>query len=191
MESRSYPAIGDKVNVIGRDELKLVYSAIGEGGITIGSLHDDDNIPARVMVDGLVTRHFAILGSTGVGKSSGVAIILDEVMKARPKLRIFLLDGHNEYGRCFGSRAHVVNASNLKLPFWLFNFEEFVDVLYGGRPGVDEEIDILAEHIPTAKGMYLQHRVAQDRASVRRVDLKRTGYTVDTPVLMCCRTLST
>jgi hypothetical protein len=178
----SYPAIGDKVNVIRRDELKLVYSAIGEGGITIGSLHDDDNIPARVMVDGLVTRHFAILGSTGVGKSSGVAIILDGIMKARPNLRIILLDGHNEYGRCFGAIAHVVNASNLKLPFWLFNFEEFVDALYGGRPGVDEEIDILAEHIPTAKGLYLQHRLAQDRASVRRVDPKRTGYTVDTPV---------
>ena len=123
-----------------------------------------------------------MLGSTGVGKSSGVAVILNEILDARPNLRIFLLDGHNEFGRCFGARANVVNASNLKLPFWLFNFEEFVDVLYGGRPGVDEEIDILAEHIPIAKGMYLMHRMAQDRAAVRRVDPRRAGYTVDTPV---------
>ncbi len=178
----NYPAIGDRVSVIGHEELSLIYSAPAESGIEIGYLHDDETIPARVLVDGLVTRHFAVLGSTGVGKSSGVAILVNGIMDARPKLRVFLLDSHNEFGRCFGARANIVNASTLKLPFWLFNFEELVDVVYGGRPGVDEEIDILAEHIPTAKGMYLQHRMSQDRAMVRRVDPKRVGYTIDTPV---------
>ena len=61
------------------------------------------------------------------------------------RLRVFLLDVHNEYGRCFGDRALVLNPRNLKLPFWLFNFEEIVDVLFAGRPGVPEELDILAE----------------------------------------------
>ncbi|MEQ1843634.1 MAG: hypothetical protein ABL994_24780, partial [Verrucomicrobiales bacterium] len=32
----------------------------------------------------------------------------------------------------------VLNQGNLKLPFWLFNLEEFVDVIFGGRPGVPE-----------------------------------------------------
>ena len=49
---------------------------------------------------------------------------------------MFLIDPHNEYGRCFGEKALVLNPRNLKLPFWLFNFEEIVDVLFGGRPGV-------------------------------------------------------
>jgi hypothetical protein len=70
-----------------------------------------------------------------------------------PNLRIFLLDVHNEYGRCFGDRSLVLNPRNLKLPFWLFNFEEIVDVLFAGRPGVPEELDILAEVIPMAKGL--------------------------------------
>ena len=178
----NYPAIGDAVDVIGRDELRVTYSDATKGGITIGSLHQDQDIPARALLEGLITRHFAVLGSTGVGKSSGVAILLNEILDARPSLRIFLLDVHNEYARCFGPRAAVVNASNLKLPFWLFNFEELVDVLFGGKPAVEDEIDILAEHIPTAKGMYLMHRLAQDRSSLRKVDPKRTGYTVDTPV---------
>ena len=78
--------------------------------------------------------------------------------RARPNLRIFLLDVHNEYGRCFGDRALVLNPRNLKLPFWLFNFEEIVDVLFGGRPGVPEELDILAEVIPMAKGIYTQYQ---------------------------------
>ncbi|MBV8472739.1 MAG: ATP-binding protein, partial [Hyphomicrobiales bacterium] len=83
--------------------------------------------------------------------------------------------------RCFGSRANVVNAATLKLPFWLFNFEEFVDALYYGRPGVEEEIDILAELIPMAKGMYQGHRGSGERAALRRVE-RRAGYGVDTPV---------
>jgi DNA helicase HerA-like ATPase len=178
----NYPAIGDAVDVIGRDELRVIYSEATKGGITIGALHEDKDIPARALIDGLITRHFAVLGSTGVGKSSGVAVILNELLDLRPHLRVFLLDVHNEYARCFGPRAAVVNASNLKLPFWLFNFEEFVDVMFGGKPAVEDEIDILAEHIPIAKGMYLMHRLQQDRSSLRKIDPKKSGYTVDTPV---------
>ena len=129
----------------------------------------------------MLTKHFAVLGSTGVGKSTGVSLLLNEILKARPNLRIFLLDVHNEYGRCFGDRALVLNPRNLKLPFWLFNFEEIVDVLFAGRPGVPEELDILAEVIPMAKGIYTQYQNA-DRLGLKRVDPKQIGYTVDTPV---------
>ena len=87
----------------------------------------------------------------------------------RADVRIFLLDGHNEFGRCFGERANVVNASNLKLPFWLFNFEEIVDVIYGGRPAVEAEIDILAEHDPDRQ----RHVSAAQRASVDRLVLRK------------------
>jgi uncharacterized protein len=177
-----YPAIGDPAAAIGKDELRLIYKSSSANAINIGHLHQDELIPAYIDVDNLITKHFAVLGSTGVGKSSGVAVILGEILKARPDLRIFMLDGHNEFGRCFGERANVVNAANLKLPFWLLNFEEIVDVLYGGRPGVEAEIDILAELMPIAKGMYLQHKAAVDRLTLRKIDAKNAGFTVDTPV---------
>ncbi|HEX2365082.1 MAG TPA: DUF87 domain-containing protein, partial [Bradyrhizobium sp.] len=130
-----------------------------------------------------LSKHFAVLGSTGVGKSTGVSLLLNEILKARPNLRVFLLDVHNEYGRCFGDRAQVLNPRNLKLPFWLFNFEEIVDVLFAGRPGVPEELDILAEVIPMAKGLYTQYQNS-DRVGLglKRADPKQVGYTVDTPV---------
>jgi DNA helicase HerA-like ATPase len=105
---------------------------------------------------------------------------LNEILKARPNLRIFLLDVHNEYGRCFGERSLVLNPRNLRLPFWLFNFEEIVDVLFAGRPGVPEELDVLAEVIPQAKGLYTQYQ-NNDRFGLKR-DPKQVGYTVDTPV---------
>ena len=111
----------------------MIYRASGESAIEIGHLHQDETIPAVVDVDNLLTKHFAILGSTGVGKSSGVAVILNEILDARPALRIFMLDGHNEFGRCFGERANVVHPGNFKLPFWLFNFEETLEAFFAAR----------------------------------------------------------
>jgi uncharacterized protein len=178
----AYPAIGDTASIIGTDELRLVYRATSAKMVNIGALHHDDTISATLDVDNLLSKHFAILGSTGVGKSSGVAVLISEILDVRPDLRVFLLDGHSEYGRCFGPRANVVSAATLKLPFWLFNFEEFVDALYYGRPGVDEEIDILAEQIPIAKSIYQAQRGSSERATLRRIDPRNAGFTVDTPV---------
>ena len=178
----NYPAIGDPAALMTSRELRLVYDFSGADTINIGRLHQDESIGAYVNVDEMLNKHFAVLGTTGVGKSSGVAMILKQVMQVRPQLRIFLLDGHNEYGRCFGDNAHVLNPRNLKLPFWLFNFEEMVDVIFGGRPGSDEEVAILSEAIPLAKGMYTQSRTASDRLVIKKSDPKSTGFTVDTPV---------
>ena len=177
-----YPAIGDAVMLIGSDELALIYRIAGRDTINVGELQQAPEIAAYVDVDEMLSKHFAVLGSTGVGKSCGVALILQQILETRPNLRVFLLDGHNEYARCFGDRAQVLTPRNVRLPFWLFNFEEIVDVFFGGRPGVDEEVEILAEVIPIAKGMYLQYKSSADRLALKRTDPRTTGYTVDTPV---------
>src|ERR1700761_8294601 len=176
-----YPTIGDTVELISSQELRTVYAPSGSDQINVGTLQQDRTVTAYVDVEEMLNKHFAVLGSTGVGKSTGVSLLLNEILKARPNLRVFLLDVHNEYGRCFGDRALVLNPRNLKLPFWLFNFEEIVDVLFAGRPGVSEELDILAEVIPMAKGLYTQYQNAE-RIGLKRADPKQIGYTVDTPV---------
>jgi DNA helicase HerA-like ATPase len=177
----NYPTIGDNVDLITNQDLRTVYAPSGSDQINIGTLQQDKSVIAYVDVEEMLSKHFAILGSTGVGKSTSVSLLLNEILRARPNLRIFLLDVHNEYGRCFGDRSLVLNPRNLKLPFWLFNFEEIVDVLFAGRPGVPEELDILAEVIPMAKGLYTQYQNS-DRLGLKRVDPKTVGYTVDTPV---------
>src|SRR6266853_1067729 len=177
----NYPTIGDAVELITNEELRTVYAPTGSDQINIGTLQQDSSVIAYVDIEEMLSKHFAVLGSTGVGKSSGVSLLLNEILKSRPNLRIFLLDVHNEYGRCFGDRSLVLNPRNLKLPFWLFNFEEIVDVLFAGRPGVPEELDILAEVVPIAKGVYTQYQNA-DRVGLKRIDPKTVGYTVDTPV---------
>jgi DNA helicase HerA-like ATPase len=171
-----YPSIGDAAFVITHEELKIIYDISGKDTIDIGSLQQDDSLRAYVNIDEMLSKHFAVLGTTGVGKSSGVAVILNEILARRPDLRIFLVDPHNEYGRCFGDRSQVLTPANLRLPFWLFNFEEMVDVIFRGRPGVDEELDVLAELLPIARKAY----AVGDRSS-RKSD-PRAGFTVDTPV---------
>jgi uncharacterized protein len=177
----NYPTIGDAVELITNQELRTVYAPTGSDQIDVGTLQQDPSVIAYVDIEEMLSKHFAVLGSTGVGKSTGVSLLLNEILKARPNLRIFLLDVHNEYGRSFGERSLVLNPRNLRLPFWLFNFEEFVDVLFGGRPGVPEELDVLAEVIPVAKGIYTQYQNS-DRLALKRTDPKSVGYTVDTPV---------
>ena len=169
------------MDVLTNQQLRTVYAPSKAEQINIGTLQQDPSVVAYVDVEDMLSKHFAVLGSTGVGKSSGVSLLLNEVLRVRPNLRVFLLDVHNEYGRCFGDKSLVLNPRNLKLPFWLFNFEEFVDVIFGGRPGVPEELEVLVELIPVAKATYTQYQSA-DRVGLKRVDPKTVGYTADTPV---------
>lgn len=178
----SFPAIGDAVDLLTPADLRVVYQVSAANTAGIGALYQDPETPACIKVNDLITKHFAVLGTTGVGKSSGVAVILDQIMRVQQSVRIFLLDVHNEYAACFGDRASVINTRNLKLPFWLFNLEEIADVIYGGRSAVDEEIEILAEVIPLAKSKYAQYKETNDRQIVKRSIGKSAGYTVDTPV---------
>jgi DNA helicase HerA-like ATPase len=177
-----YPTIGDPVDVLSANELRTIYTPTGSDHINVGALQQDSTITAYVNIEEMLNKHFAVLGSTGVGKSTSVSLLLNEILVARPNLRVFLLDVHNEYGRCFGSRSLVLNPRNLKLPFWLFNFEEFVDVIFGGRPGVPEEMEVLSEVIPIAKATYLQYGNADRNSALKRADPRATGFTQDTPV---------
>ncbi len=174
-----YPNIGDAAIMLTENMLRLVYGTADADRAYIGDLQQNTNIRVHIDIDHLVSRHFAILGTTGVGKSSGVALILQNILDTRPNLRILLIDPHNEYGHCFGHRAQALTPGNLRLPFWLFNLEEIVEAFFGGRSGTDEEIEILAEVIPLAKGAYLQYRTGGDRNITKKRD---AGFTADTPV---------
>ncbi len=177
-----YPNIGDGADLLSDADLRLVYGVADRDHGHIGDLQQNPDIGVHIDIDHLVSRHFAVLGATGVGKSSGVAIILQQILATRPNLRIFLVDPHNEYAPCFGDKAQVLTPRNLRLPFWLFNFEEIVDVFFGGRPGVEEEVEILADVIPVAKSAYLQYKAGPASSLSKRKDPRDAGFTADTPV---------
>jgi hypothetical protein len=178
-----YPTIGDPAVLMSDRELRLIYSGRSGKPSNVGVLQQDPSIATQIDIEQLVSKHFAVLGTTGTGKSNGVALLLQQTLEERPDLRIFLIDPHNEYGRCFGEKAQVLTPRNLRLPFWLFNFEETVDAFFGGRPGVEEEVEILSEAIPLPKAAYVQLKGgSSERGLMKKKDTRDAGYGVDTPV---------
>ena len=66
-------------------------------------------------------------------------------------MRIVILDPHNEYSSVFRRESSTVEANRFELPFWLFQFEEFLEVVYRGTPAPLEESDFLREAIADAR----------------------------------------
>jgi hypothetical protein len=176
-----YPKLDSPLMPIGHDALSIIFDTSGPNTINIGYLQQDPSIGAYIDVDNMVRKHFAIFGSTGAGKSSAVSVLLRGVMEARPKLRILLIDPHNEYAACFGNHAHVVRPGNLRLPYWLFNFDEMQEIIFGRRSNIEDEVGLLAELIPLAKNEYAK-KDAAGAGGYRSTATEGAGYTVDTPV---------
>ena len=129
-------------------ELESVYRAaeynVSETTISpmvpIGNYVGSNNAICRANIDKLFGHHFAILGSTGSGKSGTVASILHSILDyehdaQKLKPRIIIVDPHGEYAKAFGESAVVYRAYNdaaavtvegelLKLPYWLMSSDE-------------------------------------------------------------------
>jgi uncharacterized protein len=176
-----YPLLGDRVRVASKLELQTAFCGDTRGSVRIGCIRQEPTIPAMVKVDDLLGKHFAILGTTGTGKSCTTALVLRAILGANPAAHIILLDPHNEYATAFPEWAEVVSPRNMQLPYWLLTFEELTEVLIGDADEHKAEIDILAELIPIAKSRYSTGRVKESTA-LRRGVLDPGRFTVDTPV---------
>jgi DNA helicase HerA-like ATPase len=151
-----FPTVGDRVFTTDAHDLALVYARPASGGVRIGTIHQDRSIPAYVSPDNLLGKHFAILGTTGTGKSCAAALLLHRITETHPDAHILLLDPHNEYAAAFGGRAEVIGAGTLSLPYWLFSFEELAAaVLQGGEADdMRQEAALLADLVVRAKALY-------------------------------------
>ena len=120
-----YPkcVLGDAVYGSTIEDLSKVYAKPSVSCVRVGSVHQDKSLPAFVITDDLLGKHFAILGTTGSGKSCAVALILRAILSRHSNGHVLLLDPHNEYSRAFGQAAELVTTDDLELPYWLLNFE--------------------------------------------------------------------
>jgi hypothetical protein len=152
----AFPALGDGVFTTTQEDLSRVYVRPGVSAVRIGTIHQDQSLPAYIFPDDLLGKHMAVLGTTGSGKSCAVALILRAILGHHPNAHIVLLDPHNEYARAFGESAEVLSPGSLELPFWLFNSEEIVEVLLDLEAKSGPEATILNELIPVAKLDFLE-----------------------------------
>ncbi|WP_332685129.1 ATP-binding protein [Bosea sp. (in: a-proteobacteria)] len=164
----TYPPIGALAHRIRSHDLAAVHDLGERNGVAIGTLTQDAAVPATVCIERLLSRHFAVLGTTGVGKSSAVALILRKAVAEKPNLRVLILDPHNEYAHAFPENSVRIDAQTLDLPFWAFRFDEFADIVFRGRPPVEDEAEILREVIAVARSRYRStaaHDMARDLGS--------------------------
>lgn len=166
-----YPVLDDDIFLATRDELGQIYARPAVSNVRIGTVHPDHELPAYLLTDDLLGKHFAILGSTGSGKSCSAALILRALLAEHRNGHVVLLDPHNEYSHAFGDIADVIHSNQLQLPYWLLNFEEIIEVIIGrGRPNTETEAAILKKAIIIAK-----HKFMGGNGDANEI-------TVDTPV---------
>ncbi len=167
-----HPVPESAVYAVDADDMHALYDEPSIADFRVGVLYDDAQQPAFVQIDDLLGKHFAVLGSTGSGKSCTVALILSSILNAHPNAHVLMLDPHNEYASAFGDQAEILNVDNLRLPLWLLDSEEAVRVLVvGGSPAERE-----------TQAMILRDTILRARRHFAGDVAGSSSITVDTPV---------
>ncbi|WP_429174107.1 ATP-binding protein [Ensifer sp. LBL] len=173
-----YPYLGAIAHRIRAADLARIYDSGRNDSCIIGKLTQDESLDATIHVPSMLAKHFAIVGTTGVGKSTAVTLLLNKAISADPKLRVLILDPHNEFAAAFPDLAVVIDTDTLDLPFWFFRLDEFAEVIFRGRPAPPDELDMLRDIIPEAKKAF---RGGGSDGIVRR-QTEKSSITADTPV---------
>jgi DNA helicase HerA-like ATPase len=147
-----YPTPGCRVFPVSTADLKQIYAADDRASIDIGTVYPTKDIRAAMYVDAMLGKHFALLGSTGTGKSTAAALILHRICELAPQGHIVMVDPHGEYSAAFKENGAIYDVSNLQMPYWLMNFEEHCEV-FVTSDGSDSQIDadILAKCLLMAR----------------------------------------
>ncbi|MCW1384040.1 DUF87 domain-containing protein [Novosphingobium sp. KCTC 2891] len=135
-----YPIPGALVYPATSGDLRQIYASDGRANVTIGTVFPSKDIRAGLYVDAFLGKHFALLGSTGTGKSTSAALILHRICEMTPQGHVVMIDPHGEYSQAFRGIGHLLDVSNLQMPYWLMNFEEHCEVFLTSV-GSDRQID--------------------------------------------------
>jgi len=175
----SLPTLGDAVLLADKHDLTRVYAPPQAASIKIGSLFQEDSVPARLMVDDLLAKHFLVVGSTGSGKSSAVTCILQRLLSDHAHAHVVILDIHNEYSAAFGGLVEPISLDTFSLPFWMLDFPEMCAALVQRDAHYDAEVEILSDAVVAAKKRY--NDSATSRSGALRKAEGNVVITVDTP----------
>ncbi|RYY42623.1 MAG: DUF87 domain-containing protein, partial [Sphingomonadales bacterium] len=74
-----YPVPGTPVFPVSTADLKQIYAADDRAHIEVGNVYPTKYIRAALYIDSMLGKHFALLGSTGTGKSTAAALILHRI----------------------------------------------------------------------------------------------------------------
>jgi hypothetical protein len=189
-----YPAIGDPVYLVTADDLARLYGRTATAGPThvrVGHVANAPQLPASLDLNALVSRHVAVVGSTGTGKSSTVSGLLHQLgdRGRYPGSRIVVVDVHGEYGGGLGDLADARKVQigtrgtgdetdgpsqpkPLFLPYWALTVDELIGLTFGSLD--DASNAAVRDWLLAAKRGYAQRH--------RELGLEDADVTADTPL---------
>jgi len=183
-----YPTVSDAVHLVTEHDLRRIYGTPDRPNfVRVGHLASAESIPALIDVDKLVTRHSAVVGTTGAGKSTTVAGLLASLSESDryPSARILVLDIHGEYAAALQDRASVFRISPviakgekaLHVPYWAMTFDELLAITFGNL--TDSDRGAVLDRITTMK---VESAQAAADAGKPYAGVTGSNITVDSPV---------
>lgn len=175
-----YPTIDDEVHIVTDNDLKEIHATDSPSAVSIGTLASSDSLPAYIDVDKLLSRHGAIIGSTGSGKSNTVTSILRSLTSGLfPKSKIILIDPHSEYHTALKDYSKVFSiddvTNTLKIPFWGLSYNELALVLFDKKQAAD-----------TAQDISIQEKILEHKLAVcdklKSGSINKEAVTIDSPI---------
>lgn len=174
-----YPTTGDKVHLVTINDLDIIYGGYQEANsITVGNISVSESLDAKIDLDKLISRHCAIVGSTGSGKSNSVSVLLEAIAKRNfPSSRILVIDPHGEYNDALSKYSRVIETSpkddknKLYIPFWALPFNELIKIFSGNLTDANRE--------------YIREKVVESKiasAIENKIDVPTESITADAPI---------
>lgn len=186
-----YPTIDDEVHLVSEDDLARIYGEEGKQNhmIRVGYIAGSESIDALVDINKLITRHSAIVGTTGSGKSTTVAGLLNVLSNSErfPSARIIVLDIHGEYGKALKNKANIYKINpdsnipeenTLNIPYWAMSFDELISLTLGQID--DKDKGFILERITELKKKSVEIARANNPDSYPGVSLDNLN--VDSPI---------
>lgn len=176
----NYPALDDSVHFITPQELAAVYPDRSETHLRIGRLAAAEDVPVCLDAAKLVVRHSAVVGSTGAGKTSAVASLLQAFVRGGwQAANIIVVDPHGEYSAALRDCSVVRSvlgdpATRLRIPYWALPAAEILRIFTGTGSSGATVSRRFAELVTESRRAFA--------SSATWLNIEPTAVTPDTPI---------
>lgn len=142
------PSPTEPVYVIEQGSLDIIFNSNEDFNFPFGKLIQN-KIEFKIDGNKFFSKHIALVGSTGSGKSCTVSKILQDVVgisnnknlniSSQKNSHVIIFDIHSEYKSAFDLHSdekftlNVLDVDSLKLPYWLMNSAELETLFIEGN----------------------------------------------------------
>ena len=184
----NYPVLDNPVWYIIKEDLEKIFDSSSNKDINfqkdfylpIGKNDSFKDYDIKINPDKFFTKHSAILGNTGSGKSCTVTSILQSLFNynyskennKEDKLKsatIIIFDTNGEYKSAFEGyeniNAFTISEEGMKVPYWFMNYEDFE---YLFEPSAGTQAPILKK----ALGLLKNEKILELKEKTKEFDIE-------------------